>query len=269
IAQSGSPCGISSFDECSADAVNETIDVVAVAGGEDASGGYKEPNRPVRVSDETTDYAYVPACDGNTFGGRNDLCEAATTTCSQATDVRFWVYRRTYQRDTPPPPYVRVLNPAFICLGPDDPQVDPTIAIPAIVDREFQRVVVLKGVAEVTPAPDTLVNVETRFATAAPASYEIPLTLLGQSVVITATAASWTWHFGDGETARLTDRSSTVHTYRQAGARGAYLVIEWTGTYRIGGDATVRQVNGTATTTGDPVQVAVRTARSELVDQPG
>ena len=148
--------------------------------------------------------------------------------------------------------------------------MDPAAAIPAIVEREFKRVVVLKGVAQVSPAPDTLVNVETRFATDAPASYDIPLTILGQTVVITATADSWTWHFGDGTVQRVSDgssRGSTVHTYVKAGARGAYVVIEWTGTYRIGGDPTVREVNGTATTTGDPVAVGVRTARTELVDQ--
>ena len=146
------------------------------------------------------------------------------------------------------------------------------MAIPAIIDRDFQRVVVLKGIARVTPAPDTLVNVETRFATDAPSSYEIPLTVLGQSVVITASAVTWTWHFGDGIRLRLTDGSSggsTVHEYRESGPRAAYVVIEWTGTYVIGGDPTVRQVNGTATTIGEPTQIAVRTARSELVDQLG
>ena len=169
-------------------------------------------------------------------------------------------------------PYVRVSEPPSVCLGPDDPRVDPTVAIPAIIDRDFQRVVVLKGIARVTPAPDTLVNVETRFATDAPASYEIPLTVLGQSVVITASAASWTWHFGDGTMQRLTDGDSggsTVHEYRRSGPRAAWVVIEWTGTYVIGCDPTVRQVNGSATTVGEPAQIAVRTARSELVDQPG
>ena len=165
-----------------------------------------------------------------------------------------------------------VAEPPSVCLGPDDPRVDPTLAIPAIIDRDFQRVVVLKGVAQVSPTPDTLVNIETRFATDAPASYEILLTVLGQSVVITATAASWTWHFGDGTTQRViggTTGGSTAHEYRRSGARSAYVVIDWTGTYRIGSDPTVRQVNGTATTTGLPVQIAVRTARTELVDQPG
>ena len=215
---------------------------------------------------------YVPACPDNDPNTDLGLCTAATTTCPNPADVRFWVFRRSFLPGSVPPAFVRVLDPPSVCLGPDDPRVDPTVAIPAIIDRDFQRIVVLKGAARVTPAPDTLVNVKTRFATDAPASYEIPLTVLGQSVVITASAASWIWHFGDGTQQRMTDGSSggsTVHEYRESGPRAAYVVIEWTGTYVIGGDPTVRQVNGTATTIGEPTQIAVRTARSELVDQPG
>ncbi len=198
------------------------------------------------------------------------LCLAATTSCPNLDELRFWIYRRTIDltNRAADPPFRRVLVPASVCLGPEDPVLDPTVAIPAIVEKEFKRVVVLKGVAEVDPAPETLVNFETRFTTPAPTSYDIPLTILGQSVVITARAAAYTWHFGDGTTERLTDGPATVHTYDQAGSRGAYVVIEWSGTYRVGADPTVRQVVGTATTTGDPVQVQVREARTELVDQP-
>ena len=229
-------------------------------------------NKKIRQTPLRNETRYVPACPDNDPDTDLGLCTPATTTCPNLADVRFWVYRRTYLPGSVPPAFVRVLEPPSVCLGPDDPRVDPTVAIPAIIDRDFQRVVVLKGIARVTPAPDTLVNVETRFATDAPASYEIPLTVLGQSVVITASAASWTWHFGDGITQRLTDGSSggsTDHEYRKSGTRAAYVVIEWTGTYVIGGDPIVRQVNGTATTIGQPAQIAVRTARSELVDQPG
>ena len=50
-------------------------------------------------------------------------------------------------------------------LAPDDPAaaLDPTVAIAAIVQRDFQRVVVVKGGVEVSPEPDTLVNIPTRF----------------------------------------------------------------------------------------------------------
>jgi len=215
----------------------------------------------------------VPTCDGNTDATDVGLCTAAVETCPALDDTRYWAYRRVIDIRIPEadPPFERVLEPPFVCLGPQDPLLDPTVAIPAIVEQEFQRVVVLKGIAEVTPRPDTLVNIDTVFTTAAPASYDIPLTILGQSVVITATADSWTWFFGDGSSTRVEATGTagrTTHEYATAAARGAYVVIEWTGTYRIGGDPQVRAVTGTATTTGDPIQVLVRQARTELVDQP-
>ena len=75
---------------------------------------------------------------------------------------------------------------------------------------------VLKGGVEASPGPDTLVNIPTRFSTDAPDSYDIPLTLLGQPVTITATARRWTWHFGDGTTASTTaagtDGASSTRT---------------------------------------------------------
>ena len=212
----------------------------------------------------------VPTCDGNDATTDVGLCPAAVETCPTRGDVRFWAYSRVVDLSdrTTDPPFVRVLNPDSVCLGPDDPRVDPTAAIPALVEREFKRVVVLKGVAKVNPSPETLVNFQTRFTTAAPASYDIPLTLLGQSVVITATATSWTWHFGDQTQEHSTQSSRAVHNYAATGELQAYVVIEWSGTYRIGADPAARQVTGTATTTGEPVQVLVRQARAELVDQP-
>ena len=158
-------------------------------------------------------------------------------------------------------------DPPFVCVGAEDPVLDPTVAIAAIVQRDFQRVVVLKGGAQVSPEPDTLVNIPTRFSTDAPASYDIPLTLLGQSVTITATARRWTWHFGDGQTASTTAAGTggrVEHTYRTAASVGAHVEIEWSGTYRIGGGAEL-PITGTATTVGDPTPLQVKQARSELV----
>ncbi len=150
------------------------------------------------------------------------------------------------------------------------PGVDPVVAIAALISEDFQRVVVLKGVATVSPAPDTLVRIPTVFTSSSPASYDIPLTLLGRSVVITATAATYTWHFGDGTTASTSTpgtQGRVEHVYTASAPRNAYVVIEWTGTFTVDGGP-VQQVNGTATTTGDPVAIEVKQARTELVDAP-
>jgi hypothetical protein len=180
----------------------------------------------------------------------------------------MWVYsREANSRTGAATAWALVLDPPFVCLGPEDPTLDPTVAIAAIVQRDFRRAVVLKGNAEVSPKPDTLVNIPTRFSTDAPDSYDIPLTLLGQPVTITATARRWTWHFGDGTTASTTATGTdgrVEHTYRTAAAVGAHVVIDWSGTYRIGGGAQL-PITGTATTVGDPTPLEVKQARSELV----
>ena len=208
---------------------------------------------------------HVPTCSGNTASDNGLLCGAATESCPIAGEVRFWVFTREYNVQT------RVASewerqPGTVCLGPDDPAIDPTVAIPAIVQRDFNRVVIVKGVAEVSPRPDTLVNIPTVFTTSTPRSYDIPFPLLGQQVVITATAQRYTWHFGDGTSQSTTAADARVeHEYVRAGTRQAYVVIEWSGTFRINGGAP-QTINGTATTTGDPVDVQVKQARSELVD---
>jgi hypothetical protein len=227
--------------------------------------------RPV-VATTVTQTSYVPTCSGNAMGGENVLCTAAVETCAAATDTRFWVYTREVNLAGGATPWVLVADPPFVCLGLDDPAVaaavDPAVAIAGMIQREFQRVVVLKGVAEVSPRPETLVNIPTIFTTDAPLSYDIPLTLLGQPVTITATARKWSWHFGDGATATTTaagTRGRVEHVYRRAAPLGPYVVIEWSGTYRIGGGSPL-PITGTATTTGDPTPLTVRQARTELVD---
>ncbi len=231
------------------------------------SGGVGRRTRP--ASPLRNEVRYVATCTGSGTDTGNILCNTALNSCPVAEQTRFWVYRRTVDTRIlgDDPPFVQVTSPAFVCLGPQAPQVDPAVAVAGVVNRDFQRVVALKGVPEISPEPDTLVNIDTIFTTSSPESYDIPLTVLGQPVVITATASRWTWHFGDGATDSTTvagSKGRLLHTYRQSGSRGAYVVIDWTGTFRIGGGP-VQPVNGTATTIGDPVTVAVKQARTELV----
>ena len=269
---------------CTATRVTNCVDVQGEASGftpraetsnpaeneKEASSGEATPvgaTSPLRVQTR-----YLLACSGNELAGGSDVqCTAAISTCPTLGDVRFWVYRRTVDTRVPGdnPAFVRVTEPPFVCRSLETTLgVDPVLAIAALVDRDFQQVVVLKGVPEVSPRPDTLVNIPTIFTTSSPPSYDIPLTLLGQSVVITATARTWTWHFGDGQSESTSEPGSkgrVEHVYRQAESRGAHVVIEWTGTFTVNGGP-VQQVNGTATTTGDPVAVQVKQARTELVN---
>lgn len=206
---------------------------------------------------------YAPTCTGNSYNDSGVLCNAAVETCPVEGEVRFWVWSRTFDESLNDWTSWKMID--TVCLGADDPAIDPAIAVPLTVQREFTSVVVLRGEAEVSPEPDTLVNIPTVFTTNAPASYDIPLTLLGQSVVITATAQRYTWHFGDGESASTTEpRGRIEHEYAKAETVDAYVVIEWSGTFRVNGGAS-QPITGTATTTGAPTQVEVKQARAELV----
>jgi hypothetical protein len=222
--------------------------------GTSSSGGSSAP--PIETR-------YAPTCTGNSASDSGILCGAAVDTCQDQTEFRFWKWQRTYNELSDEWGGWQLVD--TVCLGPDEPAIDPAVAIPAIVQRDFKRVVVVKGSAEVSPKPDTLVNVATRFRTDAPASYDIPLSILGQSVVITAKAEKYVWHFGDGGTATSYAADGYAeHTYRQAVPRQAHVVITWSGSFTVNGGAS-QQIAGTATTTGEPVEVVVREARSELV----
>lgn len=235
------------------------------------TGGPQEKSARGHTSVTIREQALVPTCTGNSPGGTDDLCAAALNLCEDDTLIRFWLYVRERNRLAGnASPWTRVDPPPFVCRGAEDPAVtaavDPAVLIAAMVQRDFQRLVVLKGVAEVSPSPDTLINIPTRFSTAAPATYDIPLTLLGQPVVITATAQRFVWHFGDGTSTATAEPNGRVeHVYRRPAERGASVDIDWSGTFSIGGGPS-QPIAGVATTVGEPTVVAVKQARTELVE---
>jgi len=195
-----SPCLSADNDAFTGVATGETDDV--------DSDGVAAVDPAARVPSTTwTEKHYVPTCTGNNPAD-NGLCNTAVETCPDG-EVRFWVFTREVTIATGDRSEWQRAQ-GTICLAPDDADIDPAVAIPAMIQRDFQRVVVVKGVAEMSPRPDTLVNIPTVFSTRTPAEYEIPLTLLGQSVVITAKAERYTWHFGDGKSESTTVRGGRV-----------------------------------------------------------
>jgi hypothetical protein len=208
----------------------------------------------------------VPTCTGNDAFDGGTLCAAAVETCEEPGEVRFWVFETTIQRATGlPVPGTRPRLDSTVCLGPEEAELDPATALPALVQRQFQNVVVRGGVAQVSPQPETLVNIDTRFQTDAPASYDIPLTLLNQSVVITATAQSYTWHLGNGGTRVSTQpRGYLEYAYQRAGTYDVFVSITWSGTFSVNGGPS-QAIEGTVEIDGQPTSLQVQQARSELV----
>lgn len=238
--------------------------------GSSESGVQPVGNRPrtprAPLSPTYIDRNVVPTCTGNSAFDGGTLCNAALETCPSEDDVRYWVFETTIERATGKP--VAGTQPRLVdtvCLGPEDPGPDPAVLLPAAVQSEFQRVVVRGGSADVSPRPDTLVNIATRFQTDAPPSYDIPLTLLNQSVVITATAQSYTWHLDDGDTRVSTrPRGYLEHVYRKAGTYEVFVSITWSGTFSVNGGP-ARPITGTVEVDGEPTRIRVQQARSELV----
>lgn len=224
----------------------------------------RAPKAP--LSPTYIDRNLVPTCTGNSAFDGGTLCNAALETCPSEGDIRFWVFETTIQRSTGKA--VAGTGPRLVdtvCRGANDPVPDPAILIPAMVQREFQSVVVLAGNADVSPKPETLVNIDTRFQTDAPASYQIPLTLLNQSVVITATAQSYTWHLDNGDT-RVSTRPKGYleYSYGKAGSYDVFVTVTWSGTFSVNGGPS-QPITGTVEVDGEPTQVEVKQARSELV----
>jgi hypothetical protein len=100
-------------------------------------------------------------------------------------------------------PWVLQTNPTTTCMGPTAPGVPKAVVIRATIEREFKRLVVLKGVATPQPAGKTLVNFDTVFYTGAAAYQLPPITIVGSTVRLRASPAQYDWYFGDG--ARLVD----------------------------------------------------------------
>jgi hypothetical protein len=212
------------------------------------------------------DRDFVPTCTGNNALEAGALCTAAVEACPVDGEIRLWVFETVIQRSTGKPlPGTGPTLVDTVCLGPDEPELAPSVAIPALVQREFQSVVVEGGSADVSPAPDTLVNIDTRFQTDAPASYQIPLTLLGQSVVITATAEKYTWHLDNGDTRVSTQpRGHLEYPYRRTGTYDVFVSITWSGTFSINGGPQ-QPITGSVDIDGDVTRIRVQRARSELV----
>lgn len=245
----------------------------AGTGGSDSTPAAN--GKPVVLPDTYTIYDYSPTCSGNSRTDADVLCGAAVNICRPQGQglINYWRWEATVSRATgkvlDPPGWVQ--DPGAYCLGPSVPGLPPVAAIGGILADDFQRLVVLRGKANVEPSGATLVNYQTGYYTEAGEYVLDPVQILGRRVVVTAIPQRYDWYFGDRTSALDAGpgRRGTMevnHTYATSGRVAPYVVITWRGTYTVDGGAS-QPVFGSAQTTGPGTPLQVKQARAELVSR--
>jgi len=142
---------------------------------------------------------------------------------------------------------------------------------PGMVLAEFRRLPLEASGLVVQPDRGWLLVNKPTVVTADPAPQTLATTILGIPVTITATPASYAWDFGDGARLETADPgrpwpdATHTHTYARTGTYRIALTTTWSATFTVAGDATARDVPGTATTTGTTGDLVVQERRAHLV----
>jgi hypothetical protein len=142
------------------------------------------------------------------------------------------------------------------CLYDAKPEnVLATIA--ARIFNDFRQLPVSPGTLEAQPFPHTLKGGPTNFYTTA-TQQAFDVTILGQTVHLTATPTSYTYTFGDGttngptpaagypipESEWLSNDTRTSHSYTETGNYQASITTSYTGTYSVNNGPPL-PINGT------------------------
>ncbi|WP_141798450.1 PKD domain-containing protein [Nocardioides sp. SLBN-35] len=150
----------------------------------------------------------------------------------------------------------------------DDQQ--PTLTL-ADVQQAFAELKLDPGTLVIQP-PDglTLVNFKTNFYTTTTTPTTLTVTLLDQPVTLEATPATYTWHFGDGQTTSTTEPGAAypaltiTHEYLRKGDYRPSLSTTYTGRYKIGAGPW-QTIPGTVTIDGPTQPLRAIEAQPKLV----
>lgn len=213
----------------------------------------------------------MPTCTGNRPDGEDGLCTAATETCPQPDETRFWVYARTWNAAAQPPGYGPAQRAGTTtCVGLDEPavaqQIDPRVLVAATVRRDWRTYGLPAGRVVTRPAGQTLTGAVTQFSSPVEPQAVLHRTVLGLPVALTVTARSYAWDFGDGTGTKQRGGQppAAQHTYFRTAALAASLTVVYTGTFTVGDDSQVYEVQGAATVPGPQQPLVVRQARTQL-----
>ncbi|MHA7175841.1 PKD domain-containing protein [Arthrobacter sp. Sr24] len=133
-----------------------------------------------------------------------------------------------------------------VCIYDEQPR-DLLAEIAGQIATEFQRTPVAAAEFGSQPGPHTLRGKETNvWATASTQIFN--LTMLGQSVTITATPVAYTWNYGDGtlwgptpihgallHQDRVGEQTQTSHIYTETGRLTISVTTHFDGSYSVNG----------------------------------
>jgi hypothetical protein len=173
-----------------------------------------------------------------------------------------------------PPPGVAIgaafgnwANEGFSCVDVTDLNPPPS---PDEVFRYFRTLPLPQLTTQQQPPGNALVGLPVIFFTDSPTTQTFTVDIRGFAVVITAHAAGFTWHTGDGATVTSTDPGApypdqtVTHDYA-SGTYTAYVTTTWAATYSVDGGAQA-DVPGTTTTDGPPITFTVLQAHTVLTN---
>ncbi|HPU14265.1 MAG TPA: hypothetical protein PLQ19_10795 [Aeromicrobium sp.] len=153
-------------------------------------------------------------------------------------------------------------------MKPDDEPESLRPATPDEVREEVKRVGLASVRVQVQPVGATLVNLDTILSTSA-VPIETTVTVLGTPVEIKATAASFTWHHGDGTSQTTTKpgrpypAKDVVHQYRKPGHVNLRVDVNYQVDFRIEGGSW-QQLADPITAPGPATSLRIREARPVL-----
>lgn len=120
------------------------------------------------------------------------------------------------------------------------------------------------------PDGETLVNFDTNFLTTNDSATTQTVRILGRTITIEATPASYTWHHGDGTDQTTESAGATypdlevTHEYLRTGTYAPSVDTTYTGRFRINGGRW-HEIDETLTVDGESVSLTVLEATPELV----
>lgn len=217
---------------------------------------------------------YVPVCQGNSPGGRQEECAAAFTAC-QRTGQGRGPLSTIYQRALTPTP--GPWRPTGHTCHPPQPAATPTPATPSLTTIRTAWAHTPFAKPQTTTQPPggtTLTGLPTYFTvtwptTGYPPGHHRTLTLAGHRVHIRPTLRTVTYHLG-GPAPRHTrslggpyPTGDVQHTYQQPGTYRIRTTITYGGEYAID-NGPWHQLPDTTTITGPTTTLTVRAAHTHL-----